>query len=363
MQARNTTINIIYQGTDITRDIAPYLLSFTFTDNSGGKADDLTITLQDSSGTWLRDWLPAKGDTLTASIIKQEGTSTLSLPCGTFSIDQIDFSTPPATFTLKGVTASVKKQVNQAKHTRTWENVTLSEVIADIAAKNGLSLMMSSYADGRLEYIDQTEQSDLEFLQSLCADYGQTVKIQEGRIVVYDLAEYEGKSPALEVAEGDGRLISVRFTSKTAQIFRKARVRYHDPVNDEDYDAEYEDEVEEGSERELEIYERVESQADAQRLAEQRVTAANRKEITGSMTMIGDVRLAAGMTVQVSGFGMFSGGHFITKCTHKVDSSGYTTTLELGKPKPEKGKSAEHKSSRKSKAVHPELFYEGEHYY
>ena len=362
-QARNTIINIIYQGKDITRDIAPYLLTFSFGDNAGGKADDLSLTLQDVSGIWLTDWLPAKGDTITASIITNDYPNTQTLPCGTFSVDQIDYSYPPSTFTIKAVSASVKKQAVQQKHTRTWENVTLSEVLSELASENGLTLEMYSFGDGRLEAIDQIEQSDLEFLQGLCADYGQTVKVQEGRLIVYDIAEYEGRGSALTIERGDERLLSVRFTSKTAQVYRKSRVRYHDPVKDELYEAEYEDTDEEGSERELEICERVESQSDAERLAKQRLTSANRKEITGSITLKGDVRLSAGLTVELSGFGMFSGKHFINKATHKVDTSGYTTGLELGQPQAEKGKAKARKTSRKSKAVHPELFYEGEHVY
>ena len=51
------------------------------------------------------------------------------------------------------------------------------------------------------------------------------------------------------------------------------------------------------------------------------------------------------------------------KAVHKVDGSGYTTTLELGQPQSEKGKGKSRKASRKEKAVHQELFYEGEHYY
>ena len=363
IQARNTIINIIYQGADITTDIAPYLLSFSFGDNSGGKADDLSITLQDAAGIWLTDWMPAKGDTISASIIATEGSNTLSLPCGSFSIDQIDYSSPPSTFSIKAVSASVKKKPVQQKKSSIWENVLLPQVITDIAAKNSLAPELYSVPPKFIEHLDQIEQSDLEFLQKLCADYGLAVKVQESKLVVYDIAEYEAKAPALNIAQGDERLLSVRFTSKTAQVYRKARVRYHDPVKDELYDAEFEDEDEEGSERELEINERVESQAEAERVAEQRLTTANRKEITGSVTLKGDVNLAAGLTVSLSGFGMFSGKHFINKCTHKVDSSGYTTTLELGQPKAEKGKSKGRKTSRKAKAVHQELFYEGEHYF
>ena len=86
MQALFTEVLITYNGTDITRDLRPYLLSFTFTDNAKGKADDISLTLQDRDSEWLRDWLPAKSDTITASIL----TPQQSLPCGSFSVDQAD---------------------------------------------------------------------------------------------------------------------------------------------------------------------------------------------------------------------------------------------------------------------------------
>ena len=36
----------------------------------------------------------------------------------------------------------------------------------------------------------------------------------------------------------------------------------------------------------------------------------------------------AGLTVEMSGFGMFSGKYFVTKTTHSV-GSGYTTKAEI----------------------------------
>ena len=363
MQARNTIINIIYQGSDISKDIAPFLLSFTFTDNAKGKADDLAITLQDASGTWLQDWMPAKGDTITATILKSDGQQMMSLPCGTFSVDQIEYSEPPTTFSIKGVSASVKKKAAHQKKTSTWENILLKDLIAEVAGRNGLGIMLDPPPGDFIEQIDQTEQSDLDFLRELCADYGYGVKVQEGQLVVYDVAKYEAKGPVLTIERGDRRVLNVKFSSKDAKVYRKAVVKYHDAVKDEDYEGEYEDGDEEGSERELEIYERVESQADAERVAEQRLIETNRKEITGSVSLVGDVSLAAGLTVQVEGFGMFSGKYFINKATHKVDNSGYTTSIELGQPQAEKGKGKSRKTSRKKKPVHAELFYEGEHYY
>ena len=364
-QSRRTSINILYQGKDITRDLAPCLLSFTFTDNAKGTADDISITLEDRSGLWLHDWTPSKGDTITASIIHTSGTRTQSLPCGSFSIDQIEYSYPPAVMSIKAVSASVKKTVSQVKKTRSWENVTLREVCSDIAARNSLALMMDTYADGRLERIDQIQQSDLEFLRELCADYGQAVKIQEGRIVVYDLEEYEAKSPVLTLGIDDRRLLSFKYTSKNAKIVRKVKTKYHHPLRDETYEGEYLDDYEEGSDRYEEIAEYLESQADAEQTAKERCIETNRKEITGSMTLMGDVNLCAGVMVDCVDFGAFSGKHFVNKASHKVDRSGYVTSLELGMPQAEKGKAKKRKKARQSSGSNTggDVYYEGDAHY
>ena len=369
--ARSTTVAITYEGQDISEDLAPYLSSFTFTDNAKDKADDISLTLQDARGEWLRDWPPSKSDPIKATIIKQDSHGAQSLPCGTFTVDQCDYSLPPHTLSIKGVSAAVKGKAATAKRTRHWEQMTLGSILGQIAGENNLALMLEGDASVKFERLDQTEQTDLEFCRQICADCGLAVKIQTDRLVVYDKEQYEAQSPACEIWSDDDRLINARFSSKTAKVYKKAKLTYHNPMKDKDITGEYEDASVEGSEHELILHERAEDTASAERIAKQRLLEANRGEITGSLTLMGDVRLAAGLTVQLGGFGMFSGKHFINRCTHKVDTSGYTTTLELGQPQEDKAAGKERKAKRQSskskvKKGNPssgEVYYEGERYY
>ena len=55
--ARHAEVSISFAGTDITKDISPYLLSLDYTDNESDEADDLRITLQDRDGIWEEKWL------------------------------------------------------------------------------------------------------------------------------------------------------------------------------------------------------------------------------------------------------------------------------------------------------------------
>ena len=266
---------------------------------------------------------------------------------------------------IKAVSSSVKKSASQVRKSRVWENATLREICSDIAAENNLALMMDTYADGRLERVDQIQQSDLDFLRELCADYGQAVKIQEGRIIVYDLEEYEAKSPVLKIAIDDPRLLGFKFTSKNAKIVRKVKTKYHHPIRDETYEGEYIDDLEEGSERYEEAIEYLESQAEAQTVAKERCIESNRKEITGSLSMIGDMNIAAGVSIECESFGPFSGKHFVTKAVHKADRAGYTVSVELGQPQSEKAKAKSRKQTRQSggEPATNAAYYEGDRHY
>lgn len=60
--ARRTEARIIFAGTDISGDIAPYLESVTYTDNEEDETDDLQIVLSDAGGTIVQTWLATPSD-------------------------------------------------------------------------------------------------------------------------------------------------------------------------------------------------------------------------------------------------------------------------------------------------------------
>lgn len=55
--ARRSSYSVTFAGVDITKDLKPYFLSLTYTDNEEDEADDLQIKLQDRGGLWRTSWL------------------------------------------------------------------------------------------------------------------------------------------------------------------------------------------------------------------------------------------------------------------------------------------------------------------
>lgn len=334
-------VKILYEGRDITLDIAPFLTSFTFTDNSTGKADDLSVALMDRDSVWLDSWMPTKGDKIRASIRENNVT----LDCGAFEVDEVSYSMPPHVLTVKAVSCAVSKSSRWENHNQAWENTSLQEIASAIAGKSSLELSYTA-PDYQFERREQTHIADLPFLEALCSSYGLSLKVSDGKLIIYDPDGLtESQSSCATITPKDKRLISARFTSKSAGTFRKARVRYHHPIKNETYEATYEDSDEEGSERELEIYERVDSQEQARQVAEGSLKSANSREITGSVTLKGSGEFVAGQTVTLDGFGFFSGKYFVDKAEHSL-SSGWTVALSL-KMGGESKKAAKSKKSAK----------------
>lgn len=55
--ARRTSVQILFEGADITTSIMPYLLSLTYTDSEEDESDSLQIKLQDRGNLWLEHWM------------------------------------------------------------------------------------------------------------------------------------------------------------------------------------------------------------------------------------------------------------------------------------------------------------------
>lgn len=55
--ARRAYVRVKFEGADITKNISPYLISATYTDNEEDKADDFQLQLQDRESVWQEKWL------------------------------------------------------------------------------------------------------------------------------------------------------------------------------------------------------------------------------------------------------------------------------------------------------------------
>lgn len=227
---RRAIIEITYLGVKITKDIAPYLVGFTYNDNEG-RLDEIQIELEDRDRKWQKPWLPKKDDEIQATIKlinwKKEGVVT-QLNCGTFYIDDVSFKGPPDRVSIKALSLPLKAGGKNTKNSRTWENTTLRKVLEDLAASSGLTLLYdaSEYVYDRVEQIRKT---DLSFAKELAKREGLATKITDKQLVVYDESFYEKKKTLRRVKRGEHDVKNYDFKeSLVDKQYKKIQIMYKD---------------------------------------------------------------------------------------------------------------------------------------
>lgn len=350
--ARRVVLTVLIDGHDATDWMAPSLLDFTYTCNSGGKADEVQLSLHDRDGHWASDWKPKKGMPVEAEIVCadwEEPGESIQLPCGSFKIDEITFSGPPDKVQIKAVSADLTGDVRDRQNTRAWENTSLKTVSEQISGEYGLDLFYSGDAH-EFERQDQRNESDLAFLNRLAGQFGMSCKAHDGKLVVFDKEMAEGQPGTLSIPKKGGQYSPKSYSfkqSSSATGYDKAEVAYSDPKTGTTHKATVkrkesgESSGKSGSYQEradrakktMTLQDRAENPAQASKRGRAALHDANSKEQTASVEIMGCPRIVAGQTITLEDFGDFSGTYFIKTATHKIaGSGGYTTSLELAAP-------------------------------
>ena len=330
MEARRVNVKCLYDSQDISQDIAAFLKSFTVNEVLGGEADEAEISLHDREELWMGDWLPELGATMDITLQIQNWESegdTRELPFGKFDVDEISISGWPHEVKIKLISVPVTGGMNSVKKTRAWEKVKLSQIAQDIANGAEMELFYDTEEDPMQERAEQSEQTDLSFLQKLCKDAGLSLKITDKKIVIFDVSKYEKEDPVLTITNGTSAVKSFECRQTVHQIYKACHVKYKHSKKDELIEFTFTDPRREKGET-LEINEKVESVAEAEKLAKKKLREKNLEETAVSLTMVGNFALLASNTVELKNFHTFDGKYLIMKSSHEV-GSGYTTKVDL----------------------------------
>ncbi|MBW1712416.1 MAG: hypothetical protein JRJ59_04650 [Deltaproteobacteria bacterium] len=337
MNVRRAHLDLFYLGRNLGFYIDPFTVSFAFTDFAHGQADELNLTLEDSQGLWRGDWFPPKGAKVEAQItVKdwQQGVDYDPLKCGIFEIVRINPHGPPDQVTISALSSLVTKPLHRELKTRAWQNTTLEQTAAAIAQEHGLTLFWEGEAV-KFDRRDQKKTSDLAFLTRLCEETGHNVKVKNEKLFVYSAQKYDARPPALKISRGRDRVLGYNVDSDAHDVYRGCKVQYYHPDVKKLFTHTFIPESAPPSGAIHEVDRRVTSLAEAQRLAKRELRRLNKWEVAGYVSLVGDPRLAAGLTVELEGFGREDGVFFIEEVRHMDSSSeGYTTQLQVRKALP-----------------------------
>ena len=321
---RKHYIQVTYNGVDAYKMIDPYMSQFTYID-SVDESDTISLSLTDRDLRWVASWIPQKGDVILPSIILENWnylSEKMTFLCGSFVVDDFSFTGPPAEGSINGVSAPVSTSFKESDNTKTWTHTNLRVIASEIAGKYGLELRYDIKKDIPIAKIEQSRQTDADFLRQLCQKYGLGIKVYSNRLVIWDYREYFALPPTIVLTPD--QVSKWTYKSTMQGTYTGARISYTVPKSKKTVDV-----IVGTEERLYKANQKADSEADARLIGEGALISANRKAVTMQIMLPPKLSLAATNTVQISGFGNMDGKYFIEKVTHSMTKKNYTMQLNL----------------------------------
>ena len=354
-------------STSVTQDILPDLLSFSYDDKETNEADEISLTLKDPTGKWASKWKPDGGEIVRAYIATGtvDGKKGRELFCGKFFVDSLRTSGSPRVFEMRAVSIPLNTPIRRKMVTKAWEKKTLKGIAQEIATAAKVKLLFDSQDNPSYDRQDQKAESNLKFLSRLCEDAGLSIKVTDSQIVIFDQAFYEKKKPVKTLKLGVSDILSWDFESQQSETYKTCTVSWRDPKkkqkgssggynmdlekvdggDDPEYDMDlqkvkkkvnvavntytYTDPNVEDNGQEYQVKKRAASLDEAKRIAKATLRKLNLRSVTGSLSLVGDTSLVAGVVVELKGFGSFDGRFYIESASHSVSTSGYVTSISV----------------------------------
>lgn len=309
-------VKIYLEGQDITQDLEPYLIAVTYQDKISGESDVIEVTLQDALHTLISN-LPPRGSKLNVTFN--------DLDFGEFEIDEVDYSAPPSVMRIKANSISQNSGLNQTNESKSWEKVLLSRIARDIADASGVELFYLTDYNPEINRAEQGEQSRLAFLQNLCDDHGLIIKVSDQTLIIFEEKALEDMPAKLSLTWTDITRFDARAT--LTEVYKDCQVNYREGQQDKNFSATATDPTKSEG-RTLKINKRVSSQAEAERLAQHKLREKNKEEFSVTLTLPLNLKLLAGVTFQLEGFGAFDSKWIVDESSHSVSDSGSVTRIK-----------------------------------
>lgn len=324
---RRSLLSLIYNGKSLNNTITDYLESFTYIDVASGQTDSLAIVLSEHKHKWIKDWFPQEGDYLEATIqIKNWDrlNDNRKLKCGKFLIDDFNFTGPPDIYNLNAISSPIDTEFTLTEKNKSWSKTSVKSIATKMAKDTGITLHYDA-DDYKIDKIEQSSQSDMNFLFGICGNYNLAMKLYNKKIIIFDEIKYEAKK---SVGTIDKKMCSsYNLNSTLVGIYHGVFIKYTNSKTNKTLTYKY---MIQPGKRILKVNEKADSYSDAEIKAKARLRKHNKEAMTMNLTLKGDTKYLAGTCYDVTGFGKFNGKYYVDKVTHTL-TDGYTVTLELHK--------------------------------
>jgi uncharacterized protein len=316
---------LTYNGVPLWDAISSQVISLTWTDNIEGEADEIELTVENSSGRWFEEWSPQHGDRVEGAV-GYLGDELVDI--GTFFVDSPSASggRQGDTFSTRGQSVPPSKGL-RTKKTKAHEKQKLGDIAKKVASEHGM-VVVGTPPEVAFERITQRRETDLAFLKRLAEDYGAFFAVKGNQVVFTPRADVFGRPTIRTLRKGEREIISYQLSYEGAKTVSKAKASYYDGNKKKNIEVEVEDKAVRNGNT-LRTDDRVEDEGQAKKLAKSKLDKANMKQWKGSLTIVGDPTLVAGQTIALEGYGRWDRTYSIVKNRSQLTRSGLTSALEI----------------------------------
>ena len=335
---------------DISGRFQGRLIGLTLTDNSGFEADQLDIELDDSDGKLD---LPEKGVRLSLSL-GWEGAGLVDK--GTYKVDELEHTGPPDRLVIRARSADMDGGLTTRRED-SYAGKTVAEVVQAIALRNKFTWLVGKKLAGQvITHVDQTGESDANFLSRLAKEFDAIATVKNGTLLFIPAGEPTSGSglplPTVSItrASGDTHTFSVADREnyngvKAHYQDTRAGVRGEVVIDASNAVATKEQRTAKGKKKKQETVQAdpnpdnvkvlrhtYASRSNAERAARAEWQKIQRGVATFNITLArGRAELFPSLHAKVSGWKpqIDGTGWSVGRVTHSLNDSGYTTALEL----------------------------------
>lgn len=315
-------IRVTLNGVDLTAKIAPRLLQMTLTEARAGEVDQLDLSIHDHDG---RLEIPRRGAEINVMI----GWSDTGLvDKGLFTVDEIEHEGAPDIVTLRARSAEMTSE-KRVRNERSWHKKTIGEIVGAIAAEHGLRPRVGAFGSELIDHVDQTNESDIHFLNRLGQRFDAVATIKNGALLFLPIGAARTSTGAamgsVTLSRKTGDKHRYHLTGRDA--YSGAKAEWHDPQS-----AERKSAVAGSDQNAKKMRDTYANEGDAQRAATSEWQRLQRGKVTLNYSLaLGRADISPEMSAHFPDMKapISEIEWLVIKSTHSMSNAGFTTQLEM----------------------------------
>ncbi len=331
INARRVKVTAKYNNGDFSAATGTDIESITYVDSASDNSDSIDITINAQESKWLKGWFPEKGATIKPRIIGTNWNNTTGkgkhiIKCGLFVLDDISYKDGPSTLTIGGVSKPSNDNFSEYEREHVWKNTSIKRIGETIAKRYNLKFTYD--ADDHEIECEEQDDTDSSFFNSLCKDYGLTLKIYAKRMWVYDREKYKEKNPVKTFNRNNIIRGSLTYSTTLSGTFTGGYFSYTDADKDVDITCSVG-----GGSHTKNVSRRATSVHDASVQLCAEINNANHGKTKLKFSTQGEWKVCSGHVIKLTGFGSaknggLNGKYFVDRVTHSYSSSGFISDIE-----------------------------------